>query len=75
LVQRQNALLGVQNNRKGAAHRQASARCIVYPAASRFKSANFTGWDVYRSQVQLIILIGPKVGSDFAQSLFSQADQ
>lgn len=37
--------------------------------------ANFSGWDVYRSQVQLITLLDPKVGSDFAQSLFNQADQ
>jgi len=37
--------------------------------------ANFSGWDVYRSQVQLITLIDPKVGSDFAQSLLNQADQ
>lgn len=37
--------------------------------------ANFSGWDVYRSQVQLITLIDPKVGSDLAQSLLNQADQ
>jgi predicted alpha-1,2-mannosidase len=37
--------------------------------------ANFSGWDVYRSQVQLITLLDPKVGSDFAQSLLNQADQ
>jgi predicted alpha-1,2-mannosidase len=36
---------------------------------------NFSGWDVYRSQVQLITLIDPRVGSDFAQSLFNQAEQ
>jgi len=37
--------------------------------------ANFSGWDVYRSQVQLITLLDPKVGSDFAQSLLNQANQ
>ena len=37
--------------------------------------ANFSGWDVYRSQVQLITLIDPRVGSDFAQSLLNQANQ
>ena len=36
---------------------------------------NFSGWDVYRSQVQLITLLNPKVGSDFAQSLLNQANQ
>jgi predicted alpha-1,2-mannosidase len=37
--------------------------------------ANFSGWDVYRSQVQLVTLLDPKVGSDFAQSLLNQAEQ
>ena len=37
--------------------------------------ANFSGWDVYRSQVQLVTLLDSKVGSDFAQSLLNQADQ
>lgn len=36
---------------------------------------NFSGWDVYRSQVQLVTLLDPRVGSDFAQSLLNQADQ
>ena len=45
---------------------------------SRFQRAqygNFSGWDVYRSQVQLVTLLDPQVGSDFAQSLLNQADQ
>lgn len=37
--------------------------------------ANFSGWDVYRSQVQLVTLLDPKVGSDFAQSLLNQSEQ
>jgi predicted alpha-1,2-mannosidase len=37
--------------------------------------ANFSGWDVYRSQVHLVTLLDPKVGSDIAQSLLNQADQ
>jgi predicted alpha-1,2-mannosidase len=37
--------------------------------------ANFSGWDVYRSQLQLLTLLEPKVGSDIAQSLLNQADQ
>jgi predicted alpha-1,2-mannosidase len=37
--------------------------------------ANFSGWDVYRSQLQLVTLLDPKVGSDIAQSLLNQADQ
>jgi predicted alpha-1,2-mannosidase len=37
--------------------------------------ANFSGWDVYRSQLQLVTLIAPDIGSDVAQSLFNQANQ
>ena len=37
--------------------------------------ANFSGWDVYRSQVQLVALLNPGVASDMAQSLFNQANQ
>ena len=37
--------------------------------------ANYSGWDVYRSQLQLLTLLQPQVGSDVAQSLLNQADQ
>ncbi|WP_446743479.1 GH92 family glycosyl hydrolase [Silvibacterium acidisoli] len=37
--------------------------------------ATFSGWDVYRSQLQLLALIEPTVAGDFAQSLLNQADQ
>jgi predicted alpha-1,2-mannosidase len=37
--------------------------------------ANFSGWDVYRSQLQLVTLLDPARGSDIAQSLFNQAQQ
>ena len=37
--------------------------------------ANFSGWDVYRSQLQLVALLDTKVASDIAQSLLNQADQ
>ncbi|MFI0723605.1 GH92 family glycosyl hydrolase [Streptomyces sp. NPDC021224] len=35
----------------------------------------FSGWDQYRAQVQLLTLLQPRVGSDYAQSLFNYADQ
>lgn len=35
--------------------------------------ANFSGWDVYRSQLQLVTWLDPKIGSDIAQSLYNQA--
>ena len=37
--------------------------------------ANYSGWDIYRSQVQLVTLLDPKRGSDMAQSLYNQAAQ
>ena len=41
----------------------------------RAQYANFSGWDVYRSQVQLVTLLYPQVGADMAQSLLNQAEQ
>ncbi|MFF2852244.1 GH92 family glycosyl hydrolase [Streptomyces sp. NPDC058001] len=35
----------------------------------------FSGWDQYRAQVQLLALLSPSVGSDYAQSLFNYATQ
>ncbi|WP_322974538.1 GH92 family glycosyl hydrolase [Actinacidiphila epipremni] len=35
----------------------------------------FSGWDQYRAQVQLLTLLQPRVGSDYAQSLFNYATQ
>jgi predicted alpha-1,2-mannosidase len=37
--------------------------------------ANFSGWDIYRSHLQLVTWLMPKVGSDIAQSLYNQAQQ
>lgn len=37
--------------------------------------ANFSGWDVYRSQLQLLALLEPDVASDVAESLLNQATQ
>ncbi|HEX7342508.1 MAG TPA: GH92 family glycosyl hydrolase [Rhodanobacteraceae bacterium] len=41
----------------------------------KIQYANFSGWDVYRSQLQLLTWLMPQVGSDFAQSLYNQARQ
>ncbi len=51
----------------GKAHRLA--------AKQRAQYANFSGWDVYRSQLQLVTLLDPKTGSDIAQSLLNQAEE
>jgi predicted alpha-1,2-mannosidase len=39
----------------------------------RAQYANFSGWDVYRSQLQLLTWLDPALGSDIAQSLLNQA--
>jgi predicted alpha-1,2-mannosidase len=47
---------------------------LVQPP-QRAQYANFSGWDVYRSQLQLVALLEPDVASDMAQSLLNQASQ
>jgi putative alpha-1,2-mannosidase len=37
--------------------------------------STFSGWDVYRSQLQLLTLLAPDIGGDVAQSLLNQANQ
>lgn len=44
-------------------------------APQQAQYATFSGWDVYRSQLQLVTLIDPDLASDIAQSLLNQADQ
>jgi predicted alpha-1,2-mannosidase len=44
-------------------------------APQRAQYANFSGWDIYRSQVQLVALLDPAAASDMAQSLLNQAAQ
>ena len=46
---------------------------VVAPQHAQY--ANFSGWDVYRSQLQLITWLDPATGSDIAQSLLNQANQ
>lgn len=51
----------------GEVHRLAPGQHAQY--------ANFSGWDVYRSQLQLVTWIAPAIGADIAQSLLNQALQ
>ncbi|MGC1303383.1 MAG: GH92 family glycosyl hydrolase, partial [Caulobacteraceae bacterium] len=44
-------------------------------AGQHAQYANFSGWDAYRSQLQLVTWLDPQRGSDIAQSLFNQASQ
>ncbi|MER5449703.1 GH92 family glycosyl hydrolase [Streptomyces sp. NPDC002766] len=41
----------------------------------RAQYSNFSGWDQYRAQIQLLALLEPTVAGDFAQSLYNFARQ
>ncbi|MCD7443724.1 GH92 family glycosyl hydrolase [Streptomyces lincolnensis] len=43
--------------------------------AGHTQYANFSGWDIYRSEVQLLALLAPDVAGDIAQSMYNQAHQ
>ncbi|MGH9615093.1 MAG: GH92 family glycosyl hydrolase [Acidobacteriaceae bacterium] len=47
----------------------------VHTVQGRNQYANYSGWDIYRSEVQLITMLLPKVGSDIAQSLVADSQQ
>jgi len=47
----------------------------IHSSKGRNQYANYSGWDIYRSQVQLIAMLMPKVASDIAQSLVNDAEQ
>ncbi|MGW3668876.1 GH92 family glycosyl hydrolase [Streptomyces sp. NPDC005141] len=51
----------------GAVHRLARGQRAQY--------SNFSGWDQYRAQMQLLALLKPRVAGDFAQSLHNFARQ
>ncbi|HEY8682049.1 MAG TPA: GH92 family glycosyl hydrolase, partial [Rhodanobacter sp.] len=44
-------------------------------ATQQAQYANFSGWDIYRSHLQLVTWLQPRIGSDIAQSLYHQAQQ
>ncbi|WP_328675471.1 GH92 family glycosyl hydrolase [Streptomyces sp. NBC_00343] len=43
--------------------------------AGHVQYANFSGWDVYRCQIQLLALLAPREASDIAQSVLNQGLQ
>ncbi|WP_419998759.1 GH92 family glycosyl hydrolase [Streptomyces boninensis] len=51
----------------GATHRLARGQGAQY--------SNFSGWDQYRAQIQLLALLKPRIAGDFAQSLYNFARQ
>jgi predicted alpha-1,2-mannosidase len=56
-------------------YRGMDGRVHAVTAPQKAQYATFSGWDVYRSQLQLLTLLEPETAGDFAQSLLNQADQ
>ncbi len=46
---------------------------VIAPQKAQY--GTFSGWDVYRSQLQLLTLLEPQIAADIAQSLLNQANQ
>ncbi len=47
----------------------------IHPAGNRVQYANYSGWDIYRSEVQLLAWLLPHETSDMMQSLLNDAQQ
>jgi predicted alpha-1,2-mannosidase len=47
----------------------------VHQAVGRIQYADFSGWDIYRSEVQLLSLLTPKRAGDMMSSLLADAEQ
>ncbi len=47
----------------------------VHRAGKRTQYADISGWDIYRSQIQLLSLLDPAVGNDIVRSLLADAAQ
>jgi len=47
----------------------------VHNAGKHTQYANFSAWDIYRSEVPLLAMLFPKIASDMAQSLVMDAEQ
>ena len=57
----------------GEYHGDGQGRRTTVVAGQAVQYANFSGWDVYRSQLQLLTWLDAKQGSDVAQSLLNQS--
>lgn len=56
-------------------YRGSDDKVHTVPRGHRAQYGTFSGWDVYRNQVQLLTLLDPRTGSDIAQSLYELARQ
>jgi predicted alpha-1,2-mannosidase len=50
-------------------------KAVHTAAAGHTQYATFSGWDVYRSQVQLVAFLDPSIASDIGQTIDDQASQ
>jgi predicted alpha-1,2-mannosidase len=48
---------------------------LVHQARGRTQYADFSGWDTYRTQIQLLALLEPKRAGDIVASLLADAEQ
>lgn len=48
---------------------------LVHQARGRAQYADFSGWDIYRTEMPLLALIEPRRASDMVQSLIADAEQ
>jgi predicted alpha-1,2-mannosidase len=48
---------------------------LVHRARHRIQYADFSGWDIYRGEVQLLSLLAPRRASDMAHSLLADAEE
>src|SRR6202000_130390 len=47
----------------------------VHRAVGRTQYADFSGWDIYRTEIPLLAMIDPRRASDMIQSLLADAEQ
>jgi predicted alpha-1,2-mannosidase len=48
---------------------------LIHHARGYTQYADFSGWDIYRSEVQLLALLAPRRASDMMRSLLADAEQ
>ena len=48
---------------------------LLHRAQGRTQYADFSGWDIYRTQIQLLSILAPKRASELVRSLLADADE
>jgi predicted alpha-1,2-mannosidase len=48
---------------------------LIHNAGKRVQYADFSGWDIYRTEIQLLSILAPQRASDMIRSLLADADQ